>query len=97
LKISISYDRTVFQEEESMRVEVQKWGEGIAVCIPPQLAEESHLSAGSVVELTLSEGKIIATPVNGENETLEQLLSKVTDENLHGEIDFGPPIGREIL
>jgi antitoxin component of MazEF toxin-antitoxin module len=27
--------------------------------------------------------------------TLAQLLAGVTSKNLHGEIDFGPPVGRE--
>jgi hypothetical protein len=27
---------------------------------------------------------------------LEELLALVTDENLHGEVETGPPVGREI-
>lgn len=27
---------------------------------------------------------------------LEDLLSEVTEDNLHSEIDFGAPVGREI-
>lgn len=27
---------------------------------------------------------------------LEELLSRVTEDNLHSEIDFGAPVGREI-
>ena len=79
-----------------MRVEVQKLGNGVAICIPKPLAEESHLIEGSVVELTLSEGKLVATPVNGEDETLEQLISCITEDNIHSEIDFGPAVGREV-
>lgn len=29
--------------------------------------------------------------------TLSQLLAKVTPENIHGEVDFGPPVGSESL
>src|SRR5581483_6977329 len=29
--------------------------------------------------------------------TLEELVSRITDENRHEEIDWGPPVGREIL
>jgi hypothetical protein len=28
--------------------------------------------------------------------SLEELLSRVTDETLHEEVDTGPPVGREI-
>jgi antitoxin MazE len=27
--------------------------------------------------------------------TLEELLAKVTPENIHPEMDWGPPVGRE--
>lgn len=29
--------------------------------------------------------------------TLEELVKGITAENRHEEIDFGPPVGREIL
>jgi hypothetical protein len=28
---------------------------------------------------------------------LEELVARITDENRHEEVDFGPPVGREIL
>ncbi|EOG5392480.1 hypothetical protein ACLE0F_004071 [Cronobacter sakazakii] len=28
---------------------------------------------------------------------LFDLMAKVTEENLHGPVDFGPPVGREAL
>ena len=30
------------------------------------------------------------------SETLEELLAQVTEENVHEEVDTGPPVGREI-
>jgi len=29
--------------------------------------------------------------------TLEDLVARITDENRHEKIDWGPPVGREIL
>jgi antitoxin component of MazEF toxin-antitoxin module len=29
------------------------------------------------------------------NTTLDELMAKVTPENLHGEFDFGPTVGNE--
>jgi hypothetical protein len=31
-----------------------------------------------------------------QTETLDELLARVTDENRHGEINFGPPVGKEV-
>jgi len=41
------------------------------------------------------EGKIVIAPIAKPTQTLEQLLAKVTEENLHCEVDFGLPIGNE--
>jgi antitoxin component of MazEF toxin-antitoxin module len=46
--------------------------------------------------LAVSEGKVIATPVSKKKMSLKQLLAKVNKKTLHDEIDFGPPVGREI-
>lgn len=36
-------------------------------------------------------------PTNDEKEkSLEELLAGITEENLHPEIDFGPPVGKEV-
>jgi len=29
--------------------------------------------------------------------TLEELLEDMREEHLHGEIDFGPPVGKEVI
>lgn len=78
-----------------MRVQVQKWGNSLALRIPKPFAEDAEVKAGSVVELTVSEGKLVATPIRKKKTTLKQLLAKVSKANLHGEVDWGPPVGRE--
>jgi antitoxin MazE len=51
---------------------------------------------GTELELTVAGGKLVAVPVRKGARTLEQLLAGITDENIHAEVDFGPPVGREI-
>lgn len=36
-------------------------------------------------------------PKSSERKTLSELIAGITPENLHPEVDFGPPAGREIL
>ena len=78
-----------------MHVRVQKWGNSLAVRIPKPLAKDAEVTEGTVLNLAVSEGKVVATPVEPKL-SLRELLSKVNKKNLHEEIDFGPPIGREI-
>jgi len=40
--------------------------------------------------------RLIAKPRKKRKLSLAQMLKRVTKENRHGEIDWGPPIGREV-
>ena len=46
-----------------MHIRVQKWGNSLAVRIPKPLAEDAKVEEGTVLNLAVSEGKVIATPV----------------------------------
>jgi antitoxin MazE len=78
-----------------MRVCIQKWGNSLALRIPKSLAEDSGVQSGSVVELRVVRGKLVATPVQRGYE-LEELLSCITKTNLHGEVSSGEAVGREV-
>jgi antitoxin MazE len=69
----------------------------LAVRIPKPLAEDADVKEGTVLNLAVSEGKVVATPVERKKLSLKQLLAKVTRKNLHAEVDFGPSVGSEIL
>ena len=78
-----------------MRTRVQKWGNSLALRIPKSFATEVGLQRETSVEVSLADGKLIITPIAKQKLTLKQLLSKVTKENLHHEVDSGPAIGNE--
>jgi len=79
-----------------METQVKKWGNSLALRIPKPMAEEMGLEEDSPVELTLVEGKLMLVPVTKTSLSLADLLAQVTPENLHGEVDTGAPVGREI-
>lgn len=79
-----------------MRAAIQKWGNSLALRIPKSLAEDSSIQQGSVVDISLARGKLVITPVAEPTYSLDQLLAGVTKKNCHGEIDTGPPVGREV-
>jgi antitoxin MazE len=78
-----------------MHVRVRKWGNSLAIRIPKPLAEDSEVKEGTVLNLAISEGKVVATPIQKKRLSLKQLLAKVNKKNLHEEIDFGSPVGRD--
>ena len=80
-----------------MKVQVQKWGNSLALRIPKIYAVETKIENGSTVEVAVQKGAIIFKPVVQENSTLDEMLADITEENLHTEVDFGVSEGREIL
>ena len=78
-----------------MLTKLQKWGNSIGLRVPSNLARELHIESGSEVELRIVRGKLVISPVNSKDYSLDQLLSKVTPENIHSERDLGSPTGRE--
>ena len=66
-----------------MRVQVQRWGNSLALRIPKPFAQDVGVAAGTVVELSVSKGRLIAAPVARKRVRLAELLRRVSKENLH--------------
>ncbi|MCC7264759.1 MAG: AbrB/MazE/SpoVT family DNA-binding domain-containing protein [Candidatus Latescibacteria bacterium] len=79
-----------------MRMQVQKWGNSLALRIPKVLAAESRIEQGSEVELSLVKGRLVITPVPKEACSLADLLAGITAGNIHAEVDTGSAQGREV-
>jgi antitoxin MazE len=79
-----------------MKTRVQKWGNSLALRIPKSFAAEVGLDPNSSVEMSLRDGKLVVVPSEKSKFTLKQLLARVTEENLHHEVDTGPAVGGEV-
>jgi antitoxin MazE len=75
-----------------MEATITKWGNSLAIRIPITIAQDLKVNEGSKVELKMKEGKLI---IERPHYSLEELLSLITPENLHGEIDTGDFVGKE--
>jgi len=72
-----------------MCLQVQQWGNSLAIRIPKPFAEEAGVKQGTVVGLSVEEGKLMAAPVHRLRFSLPRLLGGVTEDSLHVEYDFG--------
>jgi antitoxin MazE len=79
-----------------MKTRIQKWGNSLALRIPKSFATEAGIEQNSSVELSLERGKLIIVSSQRPRFTLKQLLSQVGKDNLHQEIQTGPPVGKEV-
>lgn len=80
-----------------MRVLVKKWGNSASVRIPAPLMESARLALNDAVEIREEGGRIVIEPAQRTEYDLDQLVARITPENRHEEISYGPPRGREQL
>ena len=78
-----------------MVVKISRWGNSLAVRIPSGMARAVKLKEGSDLEIAEADGCIVLRPLNRTGYELDALLSQVTEENIHGEIESAGPVGRE--
>ena len=78
-----------------MQTRIQKWGNSLGLRIPKSFAEQAGVGAGAEVDLALENGELIIRPRREPKYDLTALLRRITDENVHAEVETGPPAGRE--
>jgi antitoxin MazE len=79
-----------------MQTKIQRWGNSLGLRIPRSFAEEAGVEAGSQVDLSVQDGDLIVRAAKRRKYQLSELLKKITTKNLHGEVDTGEPVGREV-
>ena len=78
-----------------MRAVVKKWGNSASVRIPAAVMQAANLDLDDPVDVREESGRIIIEPARRKEYGLDELLAGITRENLHGEVDFGGPVGKE--
>jgi antitoxin MazE len=78
-----------------MRATVKKWGNSASVRIPSSVMTAAKVKLDQVVEVREERGRIVIEPIRKPVFDLDTLLAGITDENRHGEVDFGRAAGKE--
>jgi antitoxin MazE len=75
---------------------IRKWGNSLAIRIPAAVVQDLALTENSTVQI-VSNG-VVATlqPQKRKQATLDELVAAITPQNLHQEIDWGCPVGKEV-
>jgi antitoxin MazE len=77
------------------KAQVVTWGKSLAVRIPKAVAKQVGLQEGDAVSVEVLNGRVELRYAMG-IPTLEELVTQITPEDRHGEIDWGPAVGKEI-
>ncbi len=81
-----------------MRIKIQKWGNSLAIRIPKAFAKETNIENGSFVDLRIENQHMVIDPIeNRQQYDLNSMLQNINESNIHAEIDFGEPVGQEIM
>jgi antitoxin MazE len=80
-----------------MRVTVKKWGNSASIRIPAPVLKAARIEIDDPVDIREEKGRIVVEPLRPASYDLADLIEKITPDNLHEEIDFGPPVGKERL
>ena len=79
-----------------MSITTTQVNEDLGLTIPDAFARESGINPNSVVWVRRM-GTAIVISASRATSALDDLLSRVTDTNVHKETDFGPPQGNEAI
>jgi antitoxin MazE len=78
-----------------MRAVVKKWGNSASVRIPAAVMQAARLDLDDPVDVREESGRIIIEPERRREYDLDDLVKAITPENLHEEVDFDRPVGKE--
>lgn len=76
-----------------MKTTVRSWGNSLGIRIPKVFAMQMGIDSGKEVEISLKKDGLYITPVEMD---VQELIDKITTENLHTETSTGSVVGNEI-
>jgi antitoxin MazE len=75
---------------------VKKWGNSAAVRIPAAVLDAAHVRLDQPVDVREEGGRIIIEPLRPARYDIATLVAGITDENRHGPVEMGKPVGQEV-
>ena len=75
-----------------MEVKVTKWGNSLGISLNKEFAETINLKENDIVDIQVIDNKLVILP----KQSLDDMLAKISEDNLHNEVDFGTA-GKEML
>jgi antitoxin MazE len=80
-----------------MEAVIRKWGNSPALRLSTAVLKEAGYQIEQKVDLIVTRGRIVIQPSERVEYDLDALISGITAENAHDEVNFGSPVGKEAL
>ena len=78
-----------------METKVKKWGNSLGVRIPKSFSTQAGITEGSSIEISIDGDKITLVPKHNNEYSIDELISRISEDNLHYEIKTDGPVGNE--
>jgi antitoxin MazE len=76
-------------------LDIKRWGNNLGVRLPVGIAREANLQADQRVRVEVDNGRVIITPLDNEQLTLEQRLERFDPTRHGGEVMQTTAVGAE--
>jgi len=76
-----------------MKTNIMQWGNSLAIRIPKSFAKDLRVDSGMEVEMTIKGSALV---ISKPKYDINELVEKITPENMHPETDWGAPVGKEL-
>ena len=80
-----------------MQVQVQKWGNSLAVRVPKAIAEDAGFSVGEKLEIEVDPRGVVRMQRPAEVPSLAELVAQITPENRYSELNWSLETAREAV
>jgi len=80
-----------------MEAVIRKWGNSPALRINATVMKIASFDIEQRVTIKATKGRIVIEPADKLDFKLEDLVAGITRANVHDEVDFGGPVGKEAL
>jgi antitoxin MazE len=79
-----------------METRIQKWGNSLGLRVPKDIADRHALKEGSRVRVRETKKGVMIEVVKKPTYHLEEMLKAVKKTNVHEEVTWGTPAGKEL-
>ncbi len=84
---------------EDMATQIaQKWGNSLALRLPKSVAAQAGIEEGTPVSLSVEGQNIVISRAEPPYQVdVDELIARITPENRHKAVEFGAPVGNEVI
>lgn len=79
-----------------MAITLHRWGNSVGLRVPKPMLEQLGLAEGSEVDLKVEGDRLVIERHRTRRLPLREVLKGFTPEHGPGEVDWGPPAGKEV-